>query len=676
MQSPCQHHRSAGAELLHRIGLGSAAALSASWALGGEAEARPEYGEDDGASGEDVGGAGGVRGGTGRTDAHPDDPRDQPDRAAGAGDRVASRSGGPTSRSALRQRAYAPIRKLVVHHSASTNGPSDPADVVRSIYRYHTGTRGFSDIGYNYLIDHRGTIYEGRYARRFGDEPLSAEDRKGWGVVGAHAKGTNAGTCGICLIGDFTGRLPTEAALASLPRAARMEGEPPPHRRPRRRRLREPVRGRTTASRTSQATATSARPSARARRWRSSCRRSGSRCAAEAGRWDPLIADLPRLLRYEWSPYGQGPLTDPYGKAGATKAAPVAPSAAPCEHASKGATPATGSGSTAVTGIRALTSTGLVFTAGTATEHGQPGASDGAVVGMSTPGRGDGYVTLSASGVVRAFGGLPVLGDVSDKGGAADIVSTASGNGYWILMANGGIYPFGDARYHGSPLKRGLSVGGARIARRPQGDGYWVLGGDGVVYAFGSAPTLASPPAGGVKAIALASSSTGAGYWVLHEDGAVTGFGDAVAAGGPLTSGRKWAKPAVAIAAIGATGYLVSGKDGGLLGFGGAPFIGSFAGSGATVVAVVDRRRMTGHAVPLTKRDVEALLRDYDSDPVGAFTRRAARRARPHATLGGTSCSHCRDGLPSGAERSLVGDQQALDELAAQLNEERRLLEL
>jgi hypothetical protein len=316
--------------------------------------------------------------------------------------------------------------------------------------------------------------------------------------------------------------------------------------------------------------------------------------AAEAGTWSPLVADLPRLIRFEWSPYGQGALDDPYGKAGATPAAPVAPAtpAAPTTPAAgptpgAPAAPAAGSGPTAVTAWRALTSNGLVFTAGKAAKHGQPGDADGAVVAMSNPGWGDGYVTLSASGVVRAFGGLPVLGDVSDKGGAADIVCTASGNGYWILMGGGGIYPFGDARYLGSPLRRGLTVGGRRMARRPQGDGYWVLGGDGVIYGFGSVPTLGSPPAGGAPAVSFAPTTTGKGYLVLLDDGSVAAFGDAVAAGDPATSGKRWSKPAVAISAVSRTsGYVVSGKDGGLLNFGGAPFIGSFAGSGATVVAI------------------------------------------------------------------------------------------
>ena len=67
----------------------------------------------------------------------------------------------------INERQYAPIRKLIVHHTASDNRPANPAAVVRQTYRYHVVGRGFSDIGYNFLIDHRGRIYEGRFARRY-----------------------------------------------------------------------------------------------------------------------------------------------------------------------------------------------------------------------------------------------------------------------------------------------------------------------------------------------------------------------------------------------------------------------------------------------------------------------------------------------------------------------------
>ena len=77
--------------------------------------------------------------------------------------------------------------------------------------------RGFSDVGYNFMIDHRGRIYEGRYARRYAaGETITGEDAKGWGVVGAHAATMNHGSCGVCLIGNFEEAAPTDAAIVSL----------------------------------------------------------------------------------------------------------------------------------------------------------------------------------------------------------------------------------------------------------------------------------------------------------------------------------------------------------------------------------------------------------------------------------------------------------------------------
>ena len=61
---------------------------------------------------------------------------------------------------------YRTVRKFVVHHTATSNGDLDPAATVRAIYYYHAVTRGWGDIGYNYLIDAQGRIYEGRTAAR------------------------------------------------------------------------------------------------------------------------------------------------------------------------------------------------------------------------------------------------------------------------------------------------------------------------------------------------------------------------------------------------------------------------------------------------------------------------------------------------------------------------------
>lgn len=98
------------------------------------------------------------------------------------------------------------VHMAFIHHTAGTNSyaASESPAIVRSIYAYHVKTRGWSDIGYNFLVDRHGKIFEGRY----GGMTLP--------VIGAHVKGFNTGSTGISLMGTFTSASPTSAMVASL----------------------------------------------------------------------------------------------------------------------------------------------------------------------------------------------------------------------------------------------------------------------------------------------------------------------------------------------------------------------------------------------------------------------------------------------------------------------------
>jgi flagellar hook assembly protein FlgD len=103
----------------------------------------------------------------------------------------------------------APVLRLaVVHHTAGTNNytRAQSAAIVRGIEVYHVEGNGWNDIGYNFLVDRFGTIYEGRGG---------GIDQN---VIGAHALGFNAGTVGVSLMGNFTAVAPTQAQQASLVR--------------------------------------------------------------------------------------------------------------------------------------------------------------------------------------------------------------------------------------------------------------------------------------------------------------------------------------------------------------------------------------------------------------------------------------------------------------------------
>lgn len=86
------------------------------------------------------------------------------------------------------------LKMAVVHHTASSNSyaPSQVPGILRSIQAYHMDARGWSDIGYNFLVDRFGGIWEGRGGGM------------GRAVIGAHAAGFNTGSVGVSAIGNFS----------------------------------------------------------------------------------------------------------------------------------------------------------------------------------------------------------------------------------------------------------------------------------------------------------------------------------------------------------------------------------------------------------------------------------------------------------------------------------------
>lgn len=129
-----------------------------------------------------------------------------------AAPRVLSRTswGGP-ARSATWAPKYADLRAAVVHHTAGQNNytAAQAPQIVYSIWNYHTHTLGWGDIGYNFLVDKYGKIYEGRTG--------SLAAAPGKMVVAGHAYGANTGTVGVSVMGNYSGNVqPGRAELNAL----------------------------------------------------------------------------------------------------------------------------------------------------------------------------------------------------------------------------------------------------------------------------------------------------------------------------------------------------------------------------------------------------------------------------------------------------------------------------
>ena len=102
------------------------------------------------------------------------------------------------------------IQQVHVHHTVTGNtyAAADVPGLIRGMYRYHTHNLGWSDIGYNFLVD------------RFGRAWLGRAGGAGKPVRGAHTLGFNNTSVGISMIGNFETAAPTEKALTAVVRLA------------------------------------------------------------------------------------------------------------------------------------------------------------------------------------------------------------------------------------------------------------------------------------------------------------------------------------------------------------------------------------------------------------------------------------------------------------------------
>ena len=257
------------------------------------------------------------------------------------------------------------------------------------------------------------------------------------------------------------------------------------------------------------------------------------------------------------------------------------PEVRPARVERRGARPGISRGSAVAgvaTAVASVLSVPLVMpgTASAAVPSGRGVTLNAPIVGVAPLPDGRGYWEVAADGGVFAFGAARFHGSTGSDHLNRPIVgmeATPDGRGYWEVAADGGVFTFGDAAFYGSTGSERLVQTVTALQPTPDGRGYWEVARDGGVFAFGDAGFYGSAagrvPTGTV--VGLAATGDGRGYWEATSGGAVYAFGDARFAGGAPAG-----SVVVGISA-GGNGYRLATSTGGVDDFGGARFFGSAA---------------------------------------------------------------------------------------------------
>lgn len=195
---------------------------------------------------------------------------------------------------------------------------------------------------------------------------------------------------------------------------------------------------------------------------------------------------------------------------------------------------------------------------------------------------GNGYWIVTNQSGVYAFGSARFHGGPANLALAKPLVNgepTSDGGGYWLMGEDGGIFAYGNARFYGSmggvPLNQPVNG----LERTVDDRGYWLVAYDGGVFSFGNARFHGSM--GGVPlrqpVRGMERTKSGNGYWLFAGDGGVFSFGDARFFGS--LGGRAISAPIMAMQRTkSGNGYWMLGADGKVYAFGDAPVLGGIEG--------------------------------------------------------------------------------------------------
>jgi CSLREA domain-containing protein len=201
------------------------------------------------------------------------------------------------------------------------------------------------------------------------------------------------------------------------------------------------------------------------------------------------------------------------------------------------------------------------------------------VVSSTPPPSGNGYWLVASDGGIFAFGNAGFFGSTGNLHLNRPIVAMAAtpdGNGYWLVASDGGIFAFGNAGFFGSTGALTLNQPIVGMAATPDGKGYWLMASDGGIFAFGDAGFFGSTGAMTLNQpiVGMAATPDGKGYWLVASDGGIFAFGNAGFFGS--TGAMTLNQPIVGMAATpDGKGYWLVAADGGIFAFGDAGFFGS-----------------------------------------------------------------------------------------------------
>jgi hypothetical protein len=218
-----------------------------------------------------------------------------------------------------------------------------------------------------------------------------------------------------------------------------------------------------------------------------------------------------------------------------------------------------------------------------------------------SPGPAPGYWQVGADGGVFSFGGAQFHGSTGSMRLNKPVVgmaATPDGNGYWLVASDGGVFAYGDAGFYGSTGSIALNKPIIGMVPSIDGRGYWLIASDGGVFAFGDAKFYGSAASDGLAypVTAAAASFLGGGYWLVDANGQVFNFGDAQNEGQPVFAPGGYRITGMA-GTQNSGGYWLASANGNVADFGDAAPYGSMIGRplNAPVVGMAANANATGY---------------------------------------------------------------------------------